>query len=194
MAKHNNGSDNSFQLQDGAFGKVDSHVGSLNINGADGSQTKFGKDELQVDKEFSTTSGGKVTKKVWRFAGSRYMPFPKASGNRDELIANIAQWMDALSAFDNASEFVLPNGKSGRKGYKLLVDSKDAPITVEAYVYDLITAAHTLASQKVMQTKLRDNAEKVLREERGIAAPTKAQRAVKVEDGLVDDGGIDASL
>src|ERR1700676_423983 len=127
MAKHSNGSDNSFQLQDGAFGKVDSHVGSLNITGADGSVTKFGRNELMVDKEFKTTSGGSVVKSVWRFTGSRYMPFPKASANRDELIVNIANWMDSLQAFDSAGEFVLPNGKSGRKGYRLLVDSKDHP-------------------------------------------------------------------
>ncbi len=195
MAKrHENGSDNGFQLEKGAYGKITSHVGTLNIDNVDGTTVKVPRESLRTTKTFKVADEqGQLTgetrdEEVWRFTGERNLPFPRASANRDELVANIAKWMDDLVAYDQVDVFTFPDGRVGKKGFKVLVDNKNVAITPEQYVYELLTASHTLANQKVMQTKLRDAAEKVLRGELQIDAPTKALRAKKQTANLVEEG------
>ena len=189
MAKrHENGSDGGFALETGAWGPIESHVGTMNIEAADGTMHKFAKSDLQTKKTFKTQSGGTVERDVWRFAGTRNLPFPRAASNRDELVANIARFMDDLVAYDAADSFMFPDGRVGKKGFKVLVDSKGEAITPEQYIYGLLQDAHTLANQKVMQTKLRNAAEQTLRGEMGIEAPSKAIRQRKVTDQVVDEG------
>jgi len=195
MAKrHENGSDGGFQLETGAWGPIESHVGTLGIEAADGTTHKFAKSDLQTKKTFKTQSGGTVERDVWRFQGTRNLPFPRAAGNRDELIASIAKFMDDLVAYDAVDTFTFPDSRVGKKGFKVLVDNKGNGITPEAYVYDLLTAAHTLANQKVMQTKLRDAAEKTLRQELGIDTPMRAMRTKKVTDDIVSDEPVNDDL
>lgn len=198
MAKHkdqdmSNGSGAPFVLEDGAWGEVESHVGTLNIERADGTTQKFAKSDLQVKKQVQYTNGNTATIDTWRFTGTRYMPFPRAGADSD-VLGNLAAFVDALKGFDAASEFVLPNGRKGRKGYTLLVNSKGERISAEQYLYQLVVAAHTLASQKVMQAKLRDTAEKTLRAEMGIEAPVTKARVRKEESVVIDDAEIDNSL
>jgi len=186
-----------FALAEGAFGVVPSHVGTLNIVSADGTVVKLAKSDLQVKRTKRLRNKATGEEKVeeyddWRFQAARTLPMPRTASTRDELIASLVEFMDNLTAFDAASEYVMPNGAVKRKAYTCLTDgSKEAKaVSAEQYLLDLVVEAHTLRNQKVMQTRLREMAEATIRKERGIEEPSKKVRVRKVSDQYeeVDDG------
>ena len=200
MAKHRdeqqtNGLD-AFTLTQGRFMEAESHIGSLVIPSSP-NDVKLGKDDLQVEKEYRTTSGGTVKRKEWRFKGDRVIPSPAsvdANTTRDELHAIIDRWLDDTVAFDVAQAYVDLKGRTRRKGYKLLetVEDSPKPITPEQYLYSLLTDASgnlALRSNKVMYRKLAKIAEQTMRQELAIADAVKGTRAKKVTDDIIVEEG-----
>lgn len=188
----------SFQLIEGEYATVSSHVGSLRLVNADGkSVTVVEKAALQTERDVTyrnASTGERVTKRetVWRFKRDRRLPMPRQAAGRDELLQAINDFADNLVEFDRADTFLTPDGRERSKAFKVVVNSKGEPISVEQYIRGLLVDAFTLANQKIMQSALRDKAEQELRSELGIAEPDKKVRVKKAASGLVEDDDVDA--
>ena len=190
----------TFVLEAGAWGKVTSHVGSLDIDDANGTTHSFGKDNgMMAGKRKRVVVNGVPTGEVkevieWRFKGDRYVPFPRTASDMDGLIASISAFANDLVAYDAADSFVTPDGTKGSKKFKILVNSKGVAITPAEYILSLLNKSHSLeGQQKVMQSKLRDIARATLASENNIVLPTGKVRAPKDNSGLVDEEGEVAS-
>lgn len=209
-----------YRLEAGRTNRVESHLGTVVIKASQGNVTFDKAHGLMDDKYVIRDKKGtpRFNTRGWRYFNRRPVPLPACQeaidearsfvkdGQRqiadnelpsvprtkDEVLAEIARYMDQLETFEAADEIVSEiGGQPQRKPYKIVTDNSGKPCSVADFIMQKLCDAVRLHTQKLAQVTMRQRAEQELRAEHELAKPTSTRAARTVKVGEDSDASED---
>jgi|HubBroStandDraft_3_1064219.scaffolds.fasta_scaffold302619_1 hypothetical protein len=172
--------DTVYRLSTGRWANVKSKIQSLNLDTVE-------KGKFAVDKKVLLDDKG-----GYRFIKRVSVPMLCSEKlikvgppvTRDELVAEFTDFLDAVTAYDAATQIQSPDGSRSVDRKYTICEGYKSPVD---YVRHLIFDAHKLAIQKNLQPGLRAEAEITVMADMGLTPIPKTERVTVDEDSTPAD-------